>query len=27
MVIVAAVDRSERAPGIVEEANELGEAF
>jgi len=27
MVIVAAVDRSDRAPGIVEEANELGEAF
>jgi len=27
MVIVAAVDRSERAPSIVEEANELGEAF
>lgn len=27
MVIVAAVDQSERAPGIVEEANELGEAF
>jgi len=27
MVIVAAVDQSERGPGIVEEANELGEAF
>jgi len=27
MVIVAAVDRSERAPAIVEEAVELGEAF
>ncbi|MDZ5809953.1 universal stress protein [Halorubrum sp. AD140] len=27
MVIVAAVDRSERAPEIVEEARELGEAF
>lgn len=27
MVIVAAVDRSERAPSVVEEANELGEAF
>jgi nucleotide-binding universal stress UspA family protein len=27
MVIVAAVDRSERAPGVVEEAYELGEAF
>ena len=27
MVIIAAVDRSERAPSIVEEANELGEAF
>ncbi len=27
MVIIAAVDRSERAPSIVEEANELGQAF
>lgn len=27
MVIVAAVDRSERAPKIIEEANELGDAF
>jgi nucleotide-binding universal stress UspA family protein len=27
MVIVAAVDQSERGPSIVEEANELGEAF
>ncbi|MFD1571668.1 universal stress protein [Halorubrum laminariae] len=27
MVIVAAVDRSERAPSVVEEAVELGEAF
>lgn len=27
MVIVAAVDRSERAPSAVEEAHELGEAF
>lgn len=27
MVIVAAVDRSERAPAVVEEAVELGEAF
>lgn len=27
MVIIAAVDRSERAPSVVEEANELGEAF
>ncbi|GAB7011634.1 universal stress protein [Halorubrum trueperi] len=27
MVIVAAVDRSERAPKIVEEAHKLGEAF
>ncbi|QKY17349.1 universal stress protein [Halorubrum sp. CBA1229] len=27
MVIIAAVDRSERAPSIVDEANELGQAF
>jgi len=27
MVIIAAVDRSERAPSIIDEANELGEAF
>lgn len=27
MVIVAAVDRSERAPKIIEEAHELGDAF